>query len=468
MKPAKSSKFTPTSNTGFPASAPRERRAAAGKELRAKVSRESHAGWRPHKQRPDPVKILVDSSKGRMKELLPIRYGRMLESPFAFFRGAAAIMAEDLAHVPSTGIHVQACGDCHLVNFGGFATPERRIIFDINDFDETLPAPWEWDLKRLAASFVIASTYNKFKRRDSRRATVACAQAYRERMSELAQIPALEVWYKSIDADTVMQSIRSSGTRKRLEKRLSKTRERASEALFPKLAELQGGKVAIRDEPPLIFHPQTQGERDLDSAIARILEGYRNTLNKSVQVIFDRFQPVDSAIKVVGVGSVGTRCGIALMMAASADPVFLQIKEARKSVLEPYAGKSIYENSGERVVTGQRIMQSASDIFLGWSETEAGRQFYVRQLNDAKLKPMVDTFDEITMEDYGRLCGWVLAHAHARSGDASMISGYMGSNAVFDEAIADFAEAYERQNERDYQALRQAVSSGKIEATSGK
>jgi uncharacterized protein (DUF2252 family) len=442
----------------------RERRVAAGKELRTTVTRESHAGWRPHKERPDPVKILVDSSKGRMKELLPIRYGRMLQSPFAFFRGAAAIMAEDLAHTPSTGIRVQACGDCHLVNFGGFATPERRIIFDINDFDETLPAPWEWDLKRLAASFVIACTFNEFKQRDSRRATLACVQSYRERMSELSQMPALEVWYQSIDAETVMQSIRSAGTRKRLEKRLSKARERASDALFPKLTELQGGKVAIRDEPPLIFHPQTQGDRDLDQAIARILEGYRHSLNESVRVIFDRFQPVDSAMKVVGVGSVGTRCGIALMMAASADPIFLQIKEARKSVLEPYAGGSVYENNGKRVVTGQHIMQSASDIFLGWS-TEARWQFYVRQLNDAKLKPLVEIFDETTMEDYGRLCGWVLAHAHARSGDASMISGYLGSNDVFDEAIADFAEAYERQNERDYQALRRAVRTGKLEAS---
>jgi uncharacterized protein (DUF2252 family) len=467
MKPSTSSKLTHASNTGsFAASASRERRAAAGKKLRTEVSRESHAGWQPHKQRPNPVKILVDSSKGRMKELLPIRYGRMLQSPFAFFRGAAAIMAEDLAHTPSTGIRVQACGDCHLVNFGGFATPERRIIFDINDFDETLAAPWEWDLKRLAASFVIASVNNGFKPRDARRATLACVRSYRERMSELARIPALEVWYQSIDAEMVMQSIRSSVTRKRLAKRLSKTRERASEALFPKLAELEGGKAAIRDEPPLIFHPQTRGERDLASVMARILEGYRNSLDQSIQAIFDRYQLVDSAMKVVGVGSVGTRCGIALMMAASADPVFLQIKEARKSVMEPYAGGSVYENNGKRVVTGQRIMQSASDIFLGWAE-ETGRHFYVRQLNDAKLKPLVEIFDESTMEDYGRLCGWVLAHAHARSGDASMIRGYLGASDVFDEAIADFAEAYEGQNDRDYQALRRAVRSGNIEARLG-
>jgi uncharacterized protein (DUF2252 family) len=464
MKSAHSKPSQNLNSGSLEATATRERRAAAGKELRTRASRESHAGWRPHKERPDPVKILVDSSKGRMKELLPIRYGRMLQSPFAFFRGAAAIMAEDLARTPSSGIRVQACGDCHLVNFGGFATPERRIIFDINDFDETLPAPWEWDLKRLAASFVIASANNKFKPRDSRRATLACVRSYRERMSELARMPALEVWYQSIDADAVMQSIRSSGTRKRLQKRLSKTRERASEALFPKLTELKGGKVAIRDEHPLIFHPQTQGEKDLATVMSKILEGYRNSLDESIRLILDRFQPVDWAMKVVGVGSVGTRCGIALMMAASADPVFLQIKEARKSVLEPYAGKSVYENSGKRVVTGQRIMQSASDIFLGWSEADTGRHFYVRQLNDAKLKPMVEIFDEITMEDYGRLCGWVLAHAHARSGDASMISGYMGSNDAFDEAVADFAEAYERQNERDYQALRRAVRSGKVEA----
>jgi uncharacterized protein (DUF2252 family) len=437
---------------------------AAGKELRLKVSRESHAGWQQNKGRPDPVEILVESSKGRMKELLPIRYGRMLQSPFAFFRGAAAIMAEDLAQTPSTGIHVQACGDCHLVNFGGFATPERRIIFDINDFDETLPAPWEWDLKRLAVSFIIAGAHNEFKPRDSRSAVLACVRSYRERMVELSRTPALEVWYKSIDADTVLQSLRSSATRKRLEKRVSKARERASDVLFPKLAELQGGRVAIRDEPPLIFHPQNQGEKNLSNIMLHILGRYRDSLDESRRVIFDRFEVVDSAIKVVGVGSVGTRCGIALLMAASADPIFLQIKEARKSVLESHVGKSAHANNGQRVVAGQRIMQSASDIFLGWSEAETGRHFYVRQLNDAKLKPMVEIFDETTMEDYGTLCGWVLAHAHARSGDASMISGYMGLRDAFDEAIADFAEAYSRQNQRDYQSLTRAVRSGKIEA----
>jgi uncharacterized protein (DUF2252 family) len=448
----------------FDPSASRDKRIAAGKELRSNVQRESHAGFRAHKKRPDPVKMLVDSSKGRMEELLPIRYGRMLQSPFAFYRGAASIMAEDLAHTPSTGLRVQACGDCHLVNFGGFATPERRIIFDINDFDETLPAPWEWDLKRLAASFVIACTNNEFKRKDSRRAVLSCVRSYRERMEELSKTPALEVWYQSIDAETVMRSARSSVARKRLEKRLSKTKERASEALFPKLAELKGGKAAIRDEPPLIFHPQTEGQKDLDSVMLRILGQYRETLNESLRVIFDRFQPVDSVIKVVGVGSVGTRCGIVLMMAASEDPIFLQIKEARQSVLEAYAGASAHDNRGKRVVVGQRIMQSASDIFLGWSEAESGRHFYVRQLNDAKLKPMVEVFDETTMEDYATLCGWVLAHAHSRSGDASMISGYMGSSDVFDEAVADFAEAYERQNQHDYEALRKAVASGQLHA----
>lgn len=453
-----------STSTAIDASTSREQRATAGKQLRVKVSRESHAGWHPHKGRPDPIEILVDSSKGRVKELLPIRYGRMLQSPFAFFRGAAAIMAEDLAHTPYTGIRVQACGDCHLVNFGGFATPERRIIFDINDFDETLPAPWEWDLKRLAASFVIASSHNQFKPKASRRATLACVRSYRERMAELAQTPALEVWYRSIDAGTVTQSIRSAATRKRLEKRLSKARVRASDALFPKLTKLDGGKVAIRDESPLIFHPQTQGEKDLSRVMLDILGRYRDTLDESRRVIFDRFQLIDSAIKVVGVGSVGTRCGIALLMAASADPIFLQIKEARKSVLEHHAGKSIHANNGQRVVCGQRVMQSASDIFLGWSETGTGRDFYVRQLNDAKLKPLVEIFDETTMEDYGMLCGWVLAHAHARSGDASMITGYMGSNEAFDEAIADFAEVYSRQNERDYQALRRAVRTGRLEA----
>jgi uncharacterized protein (DUF2252 family) len=261
-----------------------------------------------------------------------------------------------------------------------------------------------------------------------------------------------------------MQSIRNSETRKRLEKRLSKARGRASDILFPKLTELQGGKVAIRDEPPLIYHPQTRGEKDLNRLLVDILGRYRKTLDESRRVIFDRFQMVDSAMKVVGVGSVGTRCGIALLMAASADPIFLQIKEARRSVLEPYTDKSVHANSGQRVVIGQRLMQSASDIFLGWSETMDGHDFYVRQLNDAKLKPLVESFDAITMEDYGVLCGWVLAHAHARSGDASMISGYMGLGDAFDKAIADFAKDYAQQNERDYQELKRAVRSGKIEA----
>jgi uncharacterized protein (DUF2252 family) len=450
-----------------PAFASPEARAAAGKEIRAKVSRESHAGWHPHKGRPDPVEVLVESSKGRMQELLPIRYGRMLQSPFAFFRGAAAIMAEDLAHIPATGIRVQACGDCHLVNFGGFATPERRIIFDINDFDETLPAPWEWDLKRLAASFVIASANNGFKPKDARRATLACVEAYRERMLEISQMPALEAWYKSIDADEAMRASRSAATRKRLQKRLAKASVRSVDILFPKLAQMQSGRLSIKDEPPLIFHPQSEGGRELTAVVVRLLERYRDSLEESRRVLFDRYEVIDSAMKVVGVGSVGTRCGIALLMASSKDAIFLQVKEARESVLEPYAGKSVHSNRGQRVVTGQRIMQSASDIFLGWAEVpETGKHFYIRQLADAKLKPMVEIFDEVTMEDYGRLCGWALAHAHARSGEASMISGYLGSGDAFDEAVADFAEAYLLQNERDFKALKRAVSSGKLEARS--
>jgi uncharacterized protein (DUF2252 family) len=450
-----------------PSFASPEARAAAGKEIRTKVSRESHAGWHPHKGRPDPVEILVESSKGRMQELLPIRYGRMMQSPFAFFRGAAAIMAEDLAHTPSTGIRVQACGDCHLVNFGGFATPERRMIFDINDFDETLPAPWEWDLKRLAASFVIASANNGFKPKDARRATLACIQSYRERMLELSQTPVLEAWYKSIGVDEVMSASRSATTRKRMQKRLAKASVRSVDILFPKLAQLQSGRLSIKDEPPLIFHPQSQGGREFNAIVISLLKRYRDSLDESRRVLFDRYEIIDSAMKVVGVGSVGTRCGIALLMASSNDAIFLQVKEARESVLEPYAGKSVHSNRGQRVVTGQRIMQSASDIFLGWTEVlETGKHFYIRQLADAKMKPMVEIFDEVTMEDYGRICGWALAHAHARSGDPSMISGYLGSGDAFDEAVADFAEAYSHQNERDYQALKRAVRTGKLEAKS--
>ena len=437
-----------------------------GKALRRKVTRQSHAGWTAHSKRPDPIDVLIESSKGRIEHLVPIRYGRMLQSPFAFYRGAASIMSGDLAQTPVTGVRVQACGDCHLMNFGGFATPERRVIFDINDFDETLPAPWEWDVKRLAASFVIAGRNNNLKKSDGRVAAAMSVRAYRERMLELAAMPVLEAWYSSLDVESLLEM----GPDAELKKRIKATVKEASgksgaEVIFPKLEEKDRGQPRIKDNPPLIFHAEEQKDPGWDKAVHHRMDGYRKSLPDSTRVLLDRFRLVDSAVKVVGVGSVGTACAVLLLVATDDDPLFLQAKEARVSVLEPYAGKSKYKERGQRVVVGQRIMQSASDIFLGWATDSKGRHFYVRQLRDAKIKPMVEIFDASNLITCAKACGWTLARAHARSGKSGILSGYLGKSDSFDEAVADFAEAYADQNEQDYAALLKAVRSGRLKAT---
>ncbi len=433
-----------------------------GKALRSKVARNSHAEWRPAPRRPDPIDLLERSSVGRLPDLVPIRYGRMLQSPFTFFRGAAAIMAEDLSTTPVSGIQVQACGDCHLLNFGGFATPERLLIFDINDFDETLPAPWEWDLKRLATSFVVASRSNGFKPKAAREAALTCVAGYREHMAEFAAMRALEVWYTAIDVRKAIEAIGDAERRMRMKKRIQKLASKnVAEDDFPKLTQVKKGRPVIKDNPPLIFHAQEHGTKQFQRRIQDAFKQYRETLPDDRRVLLDRYQIVDIAMKVVGVGSVGTRCGVLLMMAAHDDALFLQVKEARVSVLEPYAGKSLYSNRGQRVVIGQRLMQSASDIFLGWTKTDVAH-FYIRQLRDFKLKPAVETFDQPTMNDYASLCGWGLARAHAKAGDAERIAGYMGKSDSFDEAMADFAVAYADQNERDHAALVAAVRNGRI------
>jgi hypothetical protein len=442
-----------------------EDQAAAGKSIRSRVSRQSHAHWHPSKGRPDPVEMLVESSKGRIPHLIPIRYGRMLQSPFAFFRGAASIMAEDLSHAPTTGLRVQSCGDCHLVNFGGYATPERRMVFDINDFDETLPAPWEWDVKRLAASFFIAGRNNRLSLRDTRRSTLACIESYRTWMSKLAGMRVLDAWYMSIDEAAVLREISDQMAGRRVRRRFAKAKgQSAAESLFPRLTHVQGGRISIKDQQPLIFHPEGAARKNWLAIVDRGLKSYRETLQEDRRVLFDQYRLVDMSMKVVGVGSVGTRCGILLMLASENDPLFLQIKEARTSVLEPYAGKSLHKSRGQRVVTGQRIMQSASDLFLGWTRSDKGHDFYLRQLRDAKIKPLVEIFGANEMMEYGRLCGWALARAHARSPGTAAISGYLGKSDAFDRAIADFAAAYAEQNDRDYAALVKAVRSGDIEA----
>jgi uncharacterized protein (DUF2252 family) len=437
---------------------------AMGKSLRDKCPRQSHGIWQPAENRLDPLSMVHESDKGRMPHLLPVRHGRMLKSPFTFYRGAALNMAADLATTPATGIRVQACGDCHLMNFGSFATPERRIIFDINDLDETLPAPWEWDVKRLAASFVLACRDNGLSDNNARDAVQSCVRSYRERMAEYSEMTVMDIWYDSMDVEDIMSQINDDQTRKRMQKRLAKARLRSVlEHEFPELALSGGLHPVIKENPPLIFHQQEKGLEDIQFQFQQSFAGYRASLQENRQLLLDRFKVVDFAFKVVGVGSVGTFCGIILLMASEHDPLFLQFKHARPSVLEAYAGKSLHANQGQRIVHGCRMMQSASDIFLGWTEGQADRHFYVRQLKDMKIKPQVELFTASVMNQYAGLCGRTLAHAHARSCQPAIITGYLGESEKFDRAIADFSITYADQCEQDYQALTQAVLDGKLE-----
>jgi uncharacterized protein (DUF2252 family) len=439
-------------------------RAAAGKAMRDKVPRELLGIWKDGKGRPNPIDLLRKSDAGRLKELVPIKYGRMLQSPFAFYRGAAGVMASDLARTPNTGIHVQACGDCHLMNFGGFATPERNIIFDINDFDETSPAPWEWDVKRLAASIVLAARSIGLSDSQGRDSATSAARSYREHMRKFSRMDPLRVWYATVSPEDIM-AVSPKVVQKRLRKRIAKAANGSgSELDYPKLAGAVGGQIRITDQPPLIFHPEVIRGPEARAMLDQVFRTYRETLSDDRRMLFDRYRLVDVAIKVVGVGSVGRRCWIALFMSEANDPLFLQVKEAAQSVLEPYAGKSAYRHPGQRVVMGQRLMQPASDIFLGWLTAVNGRQFYVRQLRDAKMKPLVETFDAEVLGVYAMLCGWVLARAHSKVSDkSSTISGYLGSSSdAFDEAMGKFAVAYADQAERDHAALRAAVKKGKI------
>jgi uncharacterized protein (DUF2252 family) len=388
----------------------------------------------------------------------------MVRTPFTFYRGAALNMAADLAVTPTTGLRVQACGDCHLLNFGDFATPERRVIFDVNDFDETLPAPWEWDVKRLAASFVIASRNNGFSRARAKDTVLACVRSYREHMAEYSELPVLDVWYASIDVEKVLPTFKDKEARLRHRKMLAKARHRSVlEHDFPKLAAKAGKAPIIKEDPPLIYHPHERGVEELLTRARAALAEYRESVQDDRRVLIDRFELKDIAIKVVGVGSVGTFCAVTLFMAGEEDPLFLQVKEARASVLEAYAGKSIYPNHGQRVVNGIRLMQSASDIFLGWTKGKLGRHFYIRQLRDMKIGPLVELFTPSVMTRYAEICGWTLARAHARSGAPAKISGYLGKSDAFDEAIARFAAAYADQSERDHAALKKAVRAGRVE-----
>ncbi|KJK15124.1 hypothetical protein UB46_37900 [Burkholderiaceae bacterium 16] len=444
-----------------------DERAAKGRALRDTVPRASHAGWTPPKDRRDPVELLIESNEGRILSLTPIRFGRMAASPFAFYRGAAVLMAADLAGTPTSGIRVQACGDAHLMNFGGFATPERNVIFDVNDLDETLPAPFEWDLKRLAASVVVAAQHLELPRSDAGRVATDLVREYRERMDNFAGMRALDVWYNRIDLqkyeDRTGNPAVVAAARKRLEERLeSERRKTVPDHLYPKLVSEQGVKPRIKDEPPLIFHPTEEQAPGLESGYEESIASYRESLPEHVRTLFDRFHYVDLALKVVGVGSVGTMCAVGLFMAADNDPLFLQVKEAKASVLEPYAGKSLHSNHGQRVIVGQRLMQSASDVFLGWTRGVNGREFYVRQLRDMKLSAVIEDWDTGLLRQYARMCAHALARAHARSGDAAVIAGYMGSGQSFDDAVGEFATEYASQNRSDYRAFLSAIREGRI------
>jgi uncharacterized protein (DUF2252 family) len=437
---------------------------AAGKSMRARLPRSEHREWRPPHSRPDPLDILQAADANRLPNLVPIRYARMARSPFAFYRGSAGVMAADLAATPTTGTTVQACGDCHLGNFGGFATPERNLIFDINDFDETLPAPWEWDVKRLAASFVLAARNNHFSKDTALQNAITCARNYRKAMLRYAAFSPLEMWYQRFGAQEFLDEVRDSKRRAAIAARVRKAMSSPShDAAYPKLASVVAGEIRIRDNPPLIYHPEEARAPEFKDLAERLLKEYSETLADDRRVLLDRYRFVDAAIKVVGVGSIGTRCWIVLLMSGSNDPLFLQFKQAGASVLEQYAGKSAYAHAGQRVVMGQRLMQAASDIFLGWV-SGPNAEFYVRQLRDAKVSPAVETSDADLLHAFAKLCGSNLARAHAKGGNAWTIGGYLGKSDEFDEAIGEFSMAYADQAERDHGALRSAIGSGRIEA----
>lgn len=432
-----------------------------GKLLRDQLPRAMHAEWKPSNDREDPIAILEKSNEGRIPELIPVRYGRMLRSPFTFLRGSAALMASDLATMPRTKLEVQACGDCHLLNFGLFATPERNLVFDINDFDETHPGPWEWDLKRLATSFVVGGRDQGISDDACREAARECARSYREHLRDYSTMSPLDVWYARLDADSLIELSPDEETRERRKNLIEKAKERIVEHLFPKIINQVGGRFRFVDQPPILFHVT---ESDAEERMRQGLQEYRESLPDERRILLDRYQLDDFAVKAVGIGSVGTRCFVILLFSEENDPLILQVKEASRSVLEPFTSKCKYENQGQRVVVGQRLTQSSSDIFLGWVRGQTGNDFYVRQLRDMKLSAPIEGATASQLKSYADLCGWTLARAHAKSGDASTISGYLGKGDRFDKALEDFSILFADQNEKDYAVLVKAERKGKIKA----
>ena len=444
-------------------------RRAAGKKLRDAVPRESQAGWTDPPGRADPIAILMGSGASRVQDLLPIRYARMLASPFTFFRGAAAVMAADLAGTPNSGIKAQLCGDCHLMNFGVYASPEGNPVFDINDFDETLPGPFEWDVKRLAASMVLAGRDAHLSEKAAARLARDTVAAYREEITEIARLDPFSAWHRRGGVVDALARFDNQKARTREERRILGT-DTGNPALydFPKMAGLDGAHWRIKDNPPLIYHFDLDHDGDGGLRPEDVFARYRETLPEERRPLYDRYTLVDTAFKVVGVGSVGTFCAIGLFLTADEQPLFLQLKEAQTSVLSAHQGPSAFPHMGQRVVIGQRMMQSVSDIFLGWTADGTGkRHFYVRQLKDRRLAAIGEDFLADSLPFYGGLCGTTLARAHARSGDAAMISGYLGSSVAFDAAIEEFAVDYADRTERDHRLLVEAVRQGRISAHEG-
>ncbi|MGH2854689.1 MAG: DUF2252 domain-containing protein [Solirubrobacteraceae bacterium] len=453
--------------------------AARGKAARAEAPRTRHAEWEPWAERLDPIALLEEQAASRVPELVPIRYGRMAASPFAFFRGAAYVMAADLASTPRSGLQAQLCGDAHLSNFGGFASPERDLVFDVNDFDETLPGPWEWDVKRLAASVAIAGRERGFTAKQRRDAVGATVRQYREAMHRFAEMRDLDIWYSRLDAATILSRFEAEANAQQVKtfrKTAAKARGKDSTRAFSRLAHTVAGEPQIVSDPPLIVRvedllPAAQAH-EFEENMHTLLRSYRASLQGDRRRLLERYRYVDLARKVVGVGSVGTRAWVVLMLGRdNEDPLFLQCKEAQPSVLEPFLGKSEYAHCGRRVVEGQRMMQASSDILLGWLRATGidgvTRDFYVRQLWDWKSSADVEAMAPSGMAIYGRMCGWTLARAHARSGDCIAIASYLGHGEAFDRALESFAETYADQNERDYNALRKAVANGRVTAESG-
>lgn len=457
-------KITDTNENLFDPVASKAARFDKGVAIRKITPRSSHQEWKPAENRKDPVEILIKTSIGRIENLLPIRYSRMMESPFAFFRGSAAIMAADLAETPITGIDLQLCGDCHLMNFGGFATPERKLVFDINDFDETFPGPWEWDVKRLATSFVIAGRWKKYSNKTCKEFAWNVADSYKRHMLEYSKLSALQIWYADIDLAELIERGDDEEIKGFQEKRIKKAAEyTAHEKEFAKMTYQEGSRARIKDDPPLIYHPSgEEGKRILREA-GIVHTRYLETLSDEKKVLLSRYSLHDLAIKVVGVGSVGTLCGISLLMSATGEPIFLQFKEARKSVLEENVkAKGKYPHQGERIVRGQKLMQSASDMFLGWTNDDEGKFFYIRQLRDAKVKPVLEIMKAKNMADYAKACGWALARSHARTGDPSVLSGYIGKSNEFANAISRFSISYANQNDSDYDKMLEAIKEGRL------